>query len=142
MIQLFLDLFLGALPKGRIKILKNLQKKCVKNVAGTHPYASHERFEKLGFFDFDELFHFTCTKFMSKCRLRLLPESIGNLFQQLSFPNRTCGFVTKQSKSKAMEMFPSHFLPRIWNSNSLMIKTSATIGQFNRSYRMGRSSRC
>lgn len=128
-------MFLGALPKGKIKIIKNIQKKCIRNVAGPNETAGvNDLFKKLNLLSFDELFDFTCSKFMFKCRNNLLPTSISSLFKSFSKDNRSGSFVTKSSKSKLQDQFPGHYLPKIWNSKHLSVKTATSYNLFKKAY--------
>ena len=59
-----------------------------------------------------------------------LPNSFENKFTQLSSPNRTKGFVIDRIKNNFLSQFPNYFLPKNWNSNSLVLKNISTINSF------------
>ena len=59
-----------------------------------------------------------------------LPESFQDFFTPFSNPNRTHSFQTSLAKKKFLENFPTFFLPVIWNSNSLGLKSTINLGSF------------
>ena len=51
-----------------------------------------------------------------------LPDSFKNMFTPLSEPNRTNSFKLDRIKNDSLAHFPTYFLPKVWNSNSLTVK--------------------
>lgn len=87
-------------------------------------------FEKSGLLKFDDLFDLVCSKFMFKCHNNLAPVNISNLFQPLSLNNRTKGYIIPKTKCKFHQQFPSFYLPKIWNTKSLRIKSEENLSKF------------
>ena len=79
---------------------------------------------------FDELFQYTCSIFMHNYINDKLPESFQNFFTPLCEPNRTNSFKIDLQKNKFLTNFPSFFLPKIWNSNILGLKTTVNLNSF------------
>ena len=42
----------------------------------------------------------------------------------MSQPNRTCGYKLDIIKNNSLSQYPMFFLPKVWNQNSLEIKTT------------------
>ena len=59
---------------------------------------------------------------MHKCMEGKLPVSFDDFLETLAPPNRTNGFIENNTRIKFLEQFPSYFLPKIWNKNSLYLK--------------------
>ena len=51
-----------------------------------------------------------------------LPISFDNFLCPLAPPNRTHGFIENKTRIKFLEQFPSFYLPKMWNNNSLYLK--------------------
>ena len=113
----------GGVSPCRLKNITNLQKKCVRNVAGKQ-FRSHTDplFSSLNILKFSDLFDFNCTTFMHKIVLGKQPDSFTDMFTSFSGPNRTKNFHTAKPKNKFLHQFPSFFMPQIWNANSMSIK--------------------
>ena len=79
---------------------------------------------------FEDLFKYNCSNFMHKYILNKQPESFKDMFQPLSEPNRTNGYIIPRVKSKFLDQFPTSFLPNIWNENSLNQKHIKSINSF------------
>ena len=60
---------------------------------------------------------------MHKCIMGKLPESFKDMFKTFPPPNRTCNFIFEKYKSSFLSQFPKYFLPKIWNNNSLFVKS-------------------
>ena len=114
---------MGGVASTKLQKIIKLQKKCIRNVAG-RGYRSHTDplFSKLEILKFEDLFKFTSSTFMHKYMSGKLPISFKEMFTPLPPPNRTNGFTLEKPKNKFLQQFPQHFLPRIWNVNSLFIK--------------------
>ena len=69
---------------------------------------------------------------MNKYSLDMVPPSFKNLFPSLAAPNRTNGYVLENAKHSQLEQFPPHFLPKIWNKNSLYLKSIAKHNKFKK----------
>ena len=115
----------GGVPTSKLKSIINLQKKCVRNVAGKS-YRSHTDpiFSKLNILKFTDLFNYNCSAFMHKIILNKQPESFNGMFTPLFTPNRTKNFHTVKHKNDYMLQFPSILLPKIWNANNLELKNN------------------
>ena len=59
-----------------------------------------------------------------------VPESFLNLFIPIGAPNRTCSYQIDKLKKDFLGQFPSYFLPKIWNSNSLDLKMQTKLTKF------------
>ena len=121
----------GGVGATKLKGITNLQKKCVRNVAGKQ-FRSHTEpiFSSLKILKFHDLFKYNCSTFMHQLSLGKQPDSFDTMFSPLEGPNRTKSFQTTISKNKFMDQFPSIFLPKIWNINSLELKNRLTHGSF------------
>ena len=70
---------------------------------------------------------------MQKFNSNKQPESFKDMFQPLSEPNRTNGYVIPRIKNKFLDQFPTSFLPKIWNDNSLIQKNIKSSNLFKNS---------
>ena len=61
------------------------------------------------------------------------PESFEGIFNVLPGTNRTKNFQIEILKSNFLAQFPTAFLPRIWNSNSLSMKYLVSHNSFKKS---------
>ena len=95
-------------------------------------HSSETLFQEMGILKFDDLFDFVCTKLMFKCSKSLLPTPILSIFERLSHSNRSNSFKIEKCKNKFMERFPTAFLPRIWNANSLSVRLSQSLDSLAR----------
>ena len=113
----------GGVNATKLKGITNLQKKCVRNVAGKQ-FRSHTEpiFSSLKILKFTDLFKFNCSTFMHKLVLGKQPDSFQTMFTPLDGANRTKKFLTSISKNNFISQFPTIFLPKIWNANSLELK--------------------
>ena len=114
----------GNVSSGKLKRLRQIQKKCIRNVAGKN-YRSHTDpiFSSLGLLKFDDLITYNSNTFMHKNIMGKLPVSFDdNFLCPLAPPNRTKGFRENNTRIKFLEQFQSYFLPKIWNNNSLFLK--------------------
>ena len=80
-------------------------------------------FSALKILKFEDLFKWNCSIFMHKYLQNSVPDSFENFFVPLSEPNRTNGFIIDKIKNNFLSQFPTYFLPKIWNSNSLAAKS-------------------
>ena len=121
----------GAISKKQANAIFMIQKRCIRNVAGSQ-YNAHTDplFKELKILKFHDLFEFSCNKFMFKFTNNLLPNSFCNMFQTLSMENRTNGYITSLVRKKCLESFPSSFLPKVWNKNSLLLKQTNSFTTF------------
>ena len=114
----------GRAAPSKLKRIFNQQKKCIRNVAGKGVRSHTDPlFSDLNILKFEDLFLYNCSSFMNKYILNLLPKAFDDFFYPLSEPNRTNGFKLEKTKNKNLEKFPSVFLPKIWNDNSLLLKS-------------------
>ena len=67
---------------------------------------------------------------MHNCVNGKLPESFKNFFEPLSAPNRTNGFKTGILKKDYLSKFPTYFLPKTWNDNSIGMKSTINLTSF------------
>ena len=113
----------GGVNATKLKGITNLQKKCVRNVAGKQ-FRSHTEpiFSSLKILKFTDLFKFNCSTFMHKLVLGKQPDSFQTMFTPLDGANRTKKFLTSISKNNFISQFPTIFLPKIWKANSLELK--------------------
>ena len=122
----------GGVNLSKLKKITQLQKKCVRNVAGKG-YNSHTDpfFSKLNILKFEDLFKYNSCRFMHKCINEKLPPSFKDFFTPLSVPNRTHSF-QQDKKVDSLVKFPSYFLPTLWNSNSLFLKCTVSHSVFKK----------
>ena len=123
----------GGVHLRRLKKITQLQKKCVRNVA-VKGYKSHTDpiFAKLNILKFEDLFKYNSCNFMHKCINDKLPPSFKDFFTPLTEPNRTHGFKQDRLKNESLSHFPSYFLPKLWNSNSLFLKCTTSHNIFKK----------
>ena len=116
-----------------MKKITQVQKKCVRNVAGKG-YNSHTDpiFNKLNILKFEDLFKYNSCNFMHKCINNKLPPSFQDFFTPFSVPNRTHSFKQDKLKNDSNLHFPSYFLPKFWNSNSLVLKCTVSHKAFKK----------
>ena len=76
----------GGINKTKLSKIINLQKKCLRNVAGKQ-YRSHTNpiFSKLGILKFNDMLHYNSSIFMHNFINDKLPNSFRNFFEPLSF---------------------------------------------------------
>ena len=119
---------IGALPKYKLKPLINIQKKCLRNVANVDQFhGSNILLHKFSVLKLDDLFRSACNKFVYKFHRNQLPRSFDSFLIPMGSYNRTNSFITKKTKSKFLEQFPTHFLPQMWNCNNLEIKLAPNL---------------
>ena len=124
----------GGVSSNKLKKITTIQKKCIRNVAGRkHRSHTDPLFSFLNIMKFEDLFKYNCSNFMHKYILNKQPESFKDMFQPLSEPNRTNGYIIPRVKSKFLDQFPTSFLPKIWNENSLNQKHIKSINSFKNS---------
>ena len=124
----------GGVSSNKLKKITTIQKKCIRNVAGKkHRSHTDPLFSFLNIMKFEDLFKYNCSNFMHKYILNKQPESFKDMFQPLSEPNRTNGYIIPRVKSKFLDQFPTSFLPKIWNENSLNQKHIKSINSFKNS---------
>ena len=121
----------GGIALNKLKKITNLQKKCVRNVANKM-YRSHSDpiFSKLGILKFDDIFKLNCSLFIHKYMNAKLPDSFENVFTPLTGSNRTNSLQVDITKSKSLSSFPTDFLPKVWNANSLHLKNITSLNSF------------
>ena len=59
-----------------------------------------------------------------------LPESFQNVFTPLNGTNRTNSLLVDITKSKYLSSYPTDFLPKVWNSNSMHLKNNSSLNSF------------
>ena len=126
-------LAIGALPKYKLKPIINIQRKCLRNVANVDCFHNADSiFHRLSLLKFEDLFKSACNKFVFKFIRNKLPSSFSCFLTPMGMQNRTNSFITKKTKGKFLEQFPSHFLPQIWNDNSLESKMAKSLNSLKR----------
>ena len=119
----------GGVSGNKTKGIFNLQKKCIRNVAGKKR-SSHTDplFSQLKILKFSDLFKMNCLNFMHNFAFGRQPQSFNNMFTPLGVQNRTGNYQITKYKSNFFDKFTSAFLPEIWNENCGDIKhcTSST----------------
>ena len=124
----------GGISSNKLKKFTKIQKKCIRNVAGKgHRSHTDPLFSYLNILKFEDLFKYNCSNFMQKYNSNKQPESFKDMFQPLSEPNRTNGYVIPRIKNKFLDQFPTSFLPKIWNDNSLIQKNIKSSNLFKNS---------
>ena len=110
----------NALP-GKLKKIKNIQKKCIRNVAGCD-FRSHTDplFSKFNVLKFDDLLDYNKKIFMHKLINEKQPESFSNFLQKPPNYNsdnnrRAFCFCVDILKNKHVGRLPTAVLPRAWN---------------------------
>ena len=113
----------GGVSGNKTKGIFNLQKKCIRNVAGKKR-SSHTDplFSQLKILKFSDLFKMNCLNFMHNFAFGRQPQSFNNMFTPLGVQNRTGNYQITKYKSNFFDKFPSAFLPKIWNENCRNIK--------------------
>ena len=121
----------GGISPSKLDKITKLQKKCVRNVAGkAHNSHTDPIFSMLGLLKFSDTFQYSSSLFMHKCISNKLPDSFQNFFTPFSIPNRSHSFKNSKAKNKFLETFPSFFLPKIWNTNSLGLRSTVNFKSF------------
>ena len=69
---------------------------------------------------------------MNKYSLNLVPSSFKDLFTPIGVPNRTHGFQIEKPKYELLKNFPPYFLPKLWNDNSLLLKSISKHNKFKK----------
>ena len=124
----------GGVRPAKLKKITNLQKKCIRNVAGkTHRSHTDPLFSKLKTLKFNDLFNFNASVFMQKYANNKQPSSFANMFAPLLGNNRTNGFKIEKSKNAFLDQFPTFYLPKIWNNNNIQLKNNKSTGSFKNS---------
>ena len=59
-----------------------------------------------------------------------LQESFEKVFTTLTGSNRTNSLQVDITKSKSLCSFPTDFLPKVWNANSLHLKNNTSLNSF------------
>ena len=121
----------GGVAQNKLKKITNLQKKCVRNVANKL-FRSHTDpiFSSLGILKFKDLFRVNCSIFVHKYLNGKLPESFVDKFTPFHEPNRTNSLIIGNPKSQSLNSYPTNFLPKIWNTNSLDLKNNSSLNSF------------
>ena len=113
----------GGVPASKLKGLFSLQKKCVRNVANTHRLSHTDPlFSSLKIMKVQDLFLYNCLTFMYKFAFGRLPPTFNNMFSPLGCQNRTGNYKLQMCNSNYFDRFPSVFLPKVWNDNSVLIR--------------------
>ena len=111
----------NALP-GKLKKIKGVQKKCIRNIAG-RDLRSHTDplYRQPNILKFDDLLQYNVLSFMHKYFLGKQPNSFENFF--IKAPNfdkdtnkRKFCYVLDKLKNEGCGRFPSAVFPRAWNS--------------------------
>ena len=118
----------GTALQGKLKHIVQLQKKCIRNVAGKD-IRSHTDplFKKLNILKFYDLVKYNQCTFMHKLLNGKQPDSFDNFFIKApnfeSDTNRRCFcYVVDLLKNKTVGRFPTATLPRTWNSIDQSLK--------------------
>lgn len=106
---------------GKLKKIKTLQKKCVRNIAGKD-FRSHTDplFKKLEILKLDDLIQYNLLAFMHKLFLGKQPESFIDFLKkpdnfESSYRRKYC-FEVDKLKNDNVGRFPTAVLPRAWNA--------------------------
>ena len=114
----------GGVKPSKLDKINKLQKKCVRNVGGKgHRSHTDPLFSKLNILKFADLFQLNCSNFMFQYSIERVPESFGDFFTPMSVPNRTLGYQIDKLKGVFLEQYPSFFLPKMWNSIDIDLKS-------------------
>ena len=113
----------GGISSSKLKKVMMVQKKCVRNVAGKS-YRSHTDplFSKLHILKLEDLLIYNSCSFIHKWINGKSPISFKNTFTSLPLPNRTNSLQLEKIKNDSLLHFPTDFLPKLWNKNSIDLK--------------------
>ena len=118
----------GGVPQHKLKGISNVQKKCIRNVVNSSRLSHTDPiFSSLKIMKFNDLFKYNCSIFMHKIAFGKHPASFESMFTPLGATNRTGNYHIKIYKSTYLDRFPSAFLPKVWNNNSMDIKRCITL---------------
>ena len=128
----------NALP-GKLKKIKSIQKKCIRNIAG-RDIRSHTNplYKQLNILEFDDLLQYNILTFMHKYFLGKQPNSFENFFKKpVNFEseinrNKFC-YALDKLKNNGVGRFPSAVFPRAWNNidtDSKIIKSHKSFKKF------------
>ena len=110
----------GNVKNTKLKKIINIQKKCIRNVAGKgHRAHTDPLFSALNVLKFEDLFRYNCFCFIHKYFLNRLPDSFKDKYLPFFSPNRTNSLQISKAKNDYLKQFPAFFLPIFWNKNSL-----------------------
>ena len=112
--------------KGINNIQKN-QKKAIRNIVGAK-YNSHTDpiFGKLETLKFEDLVNLNICKFSAKFIHENLPSTFSTVFKKLN-STRTYKMLIDIPKSKSLELFPAVYYPKIWNQQSIKLRSSKSV---------------
>ena len=123
----------GGVKPSKIHKIVQLQKKCIRNVAGKgHRTHADPLFSAFRALKFEDMFKYSCATFMHKYVQSRVPSSFHGFLNALPPPNRTNGFHLDLTQNKFLEQFPTFFLPKIWNKLPLNLKNMESHGCFKR----------
>ena len=116
----------GALPSN-LKCLVNLQKKCIRNVAGKRARDHTDPiFSKLEVLKLNDLYKVNLLTFMHKYYYNKQPVGFSNFFNLCPareiLPNRQTNYKIEKSKNNTIENLPIVQLPLTWNREKLQTK--------------------
>ena len=121
----------GGVKSSQFKGIINLLKKCIRNVANKD-YQSHTDplFKQLNLLKLEDIFKYNCKVFMYKYAHGLQPSSFNDMFIPLRSHNRNGKYHIHERYSKSIDKFPSIFLPKTWNENSMEFKQEYNLNKF------------
>ena len=132
----------GTALLGKIKKLKQIQKKCVRNIVGCD-LRSHTDplFQKYNILKFDDLVYYNQCTFMHKLLLKKQPKSFCDFFKKTPNFDRPLPDIVRRRfiyevdklKNESVGRLPTATLPRAWNSLSEDLKLIVSHSSFKKS---------
>ena len=132
----------GTALDGKVKKIKQIQKKCVRNIVGCD-LRSHTDplFSKYNILKFDDLVLYNQCTFMHKLLLKKQPKSFCDFFQKtpnFDLPStdlirRRYIYMVDKLKNESVGRLPTATLPRAWNSLTENFKLTDSHSSFKKS---------
>ena len=120
----------GGIPKSKLNGLINIQKRCVRNIAGKKSRSHTDPiFKDLGILKLKDLFELNCAVIMYDIVYKHEFNNLGGIFQ-LSHSTRTKNIILESCKKEFLKHFPTWWLPRIWNEYPNDLKQLSTKNSF------------
>ena len=125
----------GGTQSSRLTCLVNLQKKCIRSVAGKGARAHTEPiFRRLGLLRLNDLYRFKLLTFMHKYYYSKQPDAFLNFFKPCPageiLLTRQANFKIDRSRNNTLENLPSVRLPLAWNDLTSESKQTTSFPKF------------
>ena len=117
----------GGVPPSFTKPLFQIQKKCIRNIAGANSRAHTDcLFNELQILKIHDLYELQAACLAFNTVYRKGPQSSNSLFKPLQGA-RSRDLLTAMPNAKKLQPFPSVMIPKIWNGLSMGLKRSCDI---------------